>query len=230
MRLVRIQPTCAEHDFECPPQPDDRVKRWLPPHPGTSPYCACWSPMRALFAANTTSAPSISSVPPARHKPCTAAITGSGLSSSASSALWPRSTKAWTTRRIAFDAGRPHRDRHLCRNSCPGREPEWPSPRGSLSKSRRARSIWSHARLDRQLNFSGRASSTIPTPRLDGCHDRFAHVTAPPFRPCLLWPQAFASFEYCTAIRPTFSRAMTSFWICAVPSPISSPMTSRMRC
>ena len=32
---------------------------------------------------------------------------------------------------------------------------------------------------------------------------------------------------YCTAIRPTFSRAMTSFWICAVPSPICRPITSR---
>ena len=35
---------------------------------------------------------------------------------------------------------------------------------------------------------------------------------------------------YCTATRPTFSRATISFMICAVPSPISRPITSRRRC
>jgi len=34
----------------------------------------------------------------------------------------------------------------------------------------------------------------------------------------------------CTASRPAFSRAMISFMICAVPSPISRPMMSRRRC
>jgi len=34
----------------------------------------------------------------------------------------------------------------------------------------------------------------------------------------------------CTATLPAFSRAMISFMICAVPSPISSPITSRRRC
>ena len=35
---------------------------------------------------------------------------------------------------------------------------------------------------------------------------------------------------YCTATRPTRSRATISFMIPAVPSPISRPITSRMRC
>ena len=37
-------------------------------------------------------------------------------------------------------------------------------------------------------------------------------------------------FPYCTATRPTRSRATISFMMPAVPSPISRPITSRMRC
>ena len=51
-----------------------------------------------------------------------------------------------------------------------------------------------------------------------GCHGLLPRSAG------VFWRPSFLS------VRGVYSRAMISFMICAVPSPISSPMTSRKRC
>src|SRR5690606_26065086 len=76
--------------------------------------------------------------------------------------------------------------------------------------------------VDQLMHFERQAVELFRAAELDDADgslgrdgDRGRHL-APPL----------PRLSYCRAMRPTFSRAMTSFWICAVPSPICRPRTS----
>jgi len=65
--------------------------------------------------------------------------------------------------------------------------------------------------------------------RLNGCN-RTHHADDPDKNALTPKPHPPYFRAYCTAARPTVSRATISFETWAVPSPISRPMTSRRRC
>jgi hypothetical protein len=61
-------------------------------------------------------------------------------------------------------------------------------------------------------------------------HGRHAVSRQPPVELAVQLAHGCSSSDYGASSRPRRCRAMTSFMICSVPSPICSPSTSRSRC
>ena len=80
-------------------------------------------------------------------------------------------------------------------------------------------------RRNRAMNRKRQAVELVRPRQLDDAHRA---VAAYPYRAGAAHLRFSAA--YCTAMRPARSRATMSFITCAVPSPISRPITSRRRC